>query len=107
MDLGAKPLRVLIDITLPLLAPGMVAGWLLSFTLSLDDLVIASFVTGPGATTLPILIYSRVRLGLRPDINALATIIILVVAIGVLLAAWIMFRQQKQRELELNMSEET
>ncbi len=107
MDLGAKPLRVLIDITLPLLAPGMVAGWLLSFTLSLDDLVIASFVTGPGATTLPILIYSRVRLGLRPDINALATIIILVVAIGVLLAAWIMFRQQKQRELELSMSEET
>ena len=107
MDLGAKPLRVLIDITLPLLAPGMVAGWLLSFTLSLDDLVIASFVTGPGATTLPILIYSRVRLGLRPDINALATIIILVVAIGVLLAAWIMFRQQKQRALELSMSEET
>jgi len=105
-DLGAKPLRVLIDITLPLLAPGMMAGWLLSFTLSLDDLVIASFVTGPGATTLPILIYSRVRLGLRPDINALATIIILVVAIGVLLAAWIMFRQQKQRALELSMSEE-
>jgi putrescine transport system permease protein len=105
-DLGAKPLRVLIDITLPLLAPGMLAGWLLSFTLSLDDLVIASFVTGPGATTLPILIYSRVRLGLRPDINALATIIILVVAIGVLLAAWIMFRQQKQRALELSMSEE-
>ncbi|MDH3859428.1 MAG: putrescine ABC transporter permease PotI, partial [Gammaproteobacteria bacterium] len=61
---------------------------------------------GPGATTLPILIYSRVRLGLRPDINALATIIILVVAIGVLLAAWIMFRQQKQRALELSMSEE-
>jgi len=91
---------------LPLLAPGMLAGWLLSFTLSLDDLVIASFVTGPGATTLPILIYSRVRLGLRPDINALATIIILVVAIGVLVAAWIMFRQQKQRELELSMSEE-
>ena len=105
-DLGAKPLRVLIDITLPLLAPGMLAGWLLSFTLSLDDLVIASFVTGPGATTLPILIYSRVRLGLRPDINALATIIIVVVAIGVLLAAWIMFRQQKQRALELNMGEE-
>jgi putrescine transport system permease protein len=107
MDLGAKPLRVLIDITLPLLAPGMFAGWLLSFTLSLDDLVIASFVTGPGATTLPILIYSRVRLGLRPDINALATIIILVVAIGVLVAAWIMFRQQKQRELELKMNEES
>ncbi|MCP4979867.1 MAG: ABC transporter permease subunit [Gammaproteobacteria bacterium] len=105
-DLGAKPFRILIDITLPLLAPGMVAGWLLAFTLSLDDLIIASFVSGPGAVTLPMLIYSRVKLGLRPDINALATIIILAVAIGVLLAAWIMFRQQKQRELELKMSEE-
>ena len=105
-DLGSKPFRVLTDITLPLLAPGMLAGWLLSFTLSLDDLIIASFVSGPGSVTLPMLIYSRVRLGLRPDINALATIIILVVAIGVLIAAWIMFRQQKQRELELQMSGE-
>ncbi len=102
-DLGAKPLRVLIDITLPLLAPGMVAGWLLAFTLSLDDLIIASFVTGPEAVTLPILIYSRIRLGLRPDINALATIIILVVAIGVLIAGYIMLRQQRQRELDLSM----
>ncbi len=106
-DLGAKPFRVLTDITLPLLAPGMLAGWLLAFTLSLDDLIIATFVSGPGAVTLPMLIYSRVRLGLRPDINALATLIILVVAIGVLIAAWIMFRQQKQRELELKMSEES
>lgn len=105
-DLGAKPFRILTDITLPLLAPGMVAGWLLSFTLSLDDLIIASFVSGPGAVTLPMLIYSRVKLGLRPDINALATIIILTVAIGVLLAAWIMFRQQKQRELDLKMTTE-
>ncbi len=106
-DLGAKPFRILTDITLPLLTPGMIAGWLLAFTLSLDDLIIASFVSGPGAVTMPMLIYSRVKLGLRPDINALATIIILVVAIGVLLAAWIMFRQQKQRELELKMSEES
>lgn len=103
-DLGAKPFRVLTDITLPLLAPGMVAGWLLSFTLSLDDLIIASFVSGPGSVTLPMLIYSRVRLGLRPDINALATIIILVVAIGVLIAAWIMFRQQKQRQLDQQLT---
>ena len=95
LDLGAKPLRVLMDITLPRLAPGMLAGWLLAFTLSLDDLVIASFVTGPGSSTLPILIYSRIRLGLRPDINALATIIILTVAIGVAVAAWLMLRQQK------------
>jgi putrescine transport system permease protein len=76
----------------------------LSFTLSLDDLIIASFVSGPGAVTMPMLIYSRIRLGLRPDINALATIIILTVAIGVVLAAWIMFRQQKRRELEMQMS---
>ncbi len=103
-DLGAKPFRVLIDITLPLLAPGMLAGWLLSFTLSLDDLIIASFVSGPGAVTLPMLIYSRVRLGLRPDINALATIIILVVAVGVLLAGYILLRQQRQRELEQSMT---
>ncbi len=105
-DLGAKPLRVLTDITLPLIAPGMVAGWLLSFTLSLDDLIIASFVTGPGSTTLPILIYSRVKVGLRPDINALATIIILIVAIGVLVAGYIMLRQQRQRELDMRMTAE-
>ena len=95
-DLGSKPLRVLWDITLPQLAPGMLAGWLLAFTLSLDDLVIASFVSGPGATTLPMLIYSRVRVGLRPDINALATIIIITVAIGVCIAAWILMRKRKK-----------
>ncbi len=103
-DLGAKPLRVLMDITLPILAPGMIAGWLLAFTLSLDDLVIASFVTGPGTNTLPILIYSRVRLGLRPDINALATIIIVTVAIGVCIAAWIMFRAERQRVKDMQIA---
>ena len=96
LDLGAKPFRVLTDITLPRLAPGMIAGWLLAFTLSLDDLVIASFVTGPGANTLPILIFSRIRVGLRPDINALATIIILFVAVCVAIAALIMFQQQRR-----------
>ena len=104
MDLGGKPFRVLIDITLPLLAPGMMAGWLLAFTLSLDDLVIASFVSGPGANTLPILIYSRIRLGLRPDINALATIIIVIGAISVFIAGWLMLRQQKQRERDMQMA---
>ncbi len=104
MDLGAKPLRVLKDITFPLLAPGMLAGWLLAFTLSLDDLVIASFVTGPGSTTLPIMIYSRIRTGMKPDINALATIIIITVAIGVLVAAWIMFRQEKQKDRDMQMA---
>ena len=106
LDLGAKPFRVLIDITLPLLAPGMVAGWLLAFTLSLDDLIIATFVSGPGANTLPMLIYSRVRLGLRPDINALATIIIVIVAIGVLIAGWLILRQQRLRERDMQMSAE-
>jgi putrescine transport system permease protein len=103
-DLGARPFRVLLDITFPLLAPGMLAGWLLAFTLSLDDLVIASFTTGPGSNTLPILIYSRVRLGLKPDINALATIIILTVTIGVLIFGWIMLRQQKQRDRDMHMA---
>ncbi len=100
LDLGAKPFKVLTAITLPRLAPGMISGWLLAFTLSLDDLVIASFVTGPGANTLPILIFSRIRLGLRPDINALATIIILFVAVCVALAALLMFYQQKRQELD-------
>ena len=83
MDLGAKPARVIWDITLPIILPAMVSGWLLAFTLSLDDLVISSFVSGPGATTLPMLIFSKVRLGVSPDINALATILILMVTVGV------------------------
>jgi putrescine transport system permease protein len=95
-DLGARPLRVLVDITLPLLAPGMLAGWLLAFTLSFDDLVISSFVSGPGANTLPMYIYSRVKLGVKPDINALAAIIIFLVALGVLASAFLM--QQRQRK---------
>ena len=82
----------------------MLAGWLLAFTLSLDDLVIASFVSGPGSSTLPMLIYSRVKLGLKPDINALATMIILAVAIGVLIAGWILIRQQKQRQRDAQLA---
>jgi putrescine transport system permease protein len=88
MDLGGRPLRVVFDITLPLIAPAMVAGWLLAFTLSLDDLVIASFVSGPGGSTLPMLIFSKVKLGVTPDINALATLIIGIVTAGVLIAWW-------------------
>jgi len=88
-DLGCRPLRVVFDVTLPLIAPAMLAGWLLSFTLSLDDLVIASFVSGPGGSTLPMLIFSKVKLGVTPDINALATLIIAFVTIGVLLAWWV------------------
>jgi putrescine transport system permease protein len=87
MDLGGRPFRVVIDITLPLIAPAMVAGWLLAFTLSLDDLVLASFVSGPGGSTLPMLIFSKVKLGVTPDINALATVVIVLISLGVL-AAW-------------------
>ncbi len=104
-DLGAKPFKVLTAITIPRLAPALVSSWLLAFTLSLDDLVIASFVTGPGANTLPILIFSRIRLGLRPDINALATIIILVVALCVAIVALIMYRQHKRDLLDQQLAE--
>jgi putrescine transport system permease protein len=97
MDLGGRPVRVLLDITLPIISPAIVAGWLLAFTLSLDDLVIASFVSGPGATTLPMLIFSKVRLGVTPDVNALASLIIAAVTCGVVAAGVILRRQHRQR----------
>lgn len=96
MDLGARPVRVFFDITLPVIAPALVAGWLLAFTLSLDDLVVASFVTGPGASTLPMVIFSKVRLGVSPEVNALATIIIGLVALGVGIASWQMHRSARR-----------
>jgi putrescine transport system permease protein len=92
-DLGAPPWKVLGVVTLPLIAPALATGWLLAFTLSLDDLVIASFVTGPSATTLPMAIYSSVRLGVSPQINALATLFILAVALLVGLASWLGLRR--------------
>ncbi|MFP6852973.1 MAG: ABC transporter permease subunit [Pseudomonadales bacterium] len=100
MDLGGRPYRVAIDVTLPLIAPAMVAGWLLAFTLSLDDLVIASFVSGPGANTLPMVIFSKVKLGVAPDINALATLIITVIGIGVVIAGFVMQRRERARITE-------
>jgi len=96
MDLGGRPFRVFFDITVPMIAPAMISGWLLAFTLSLDDVVIASFVSGPGATTLPMLIFSKVRLGVTPDINALATVIILLVSLVVIAAAWVTGRQARR-----------
>ena len=89
MDLGCTPARTFLTVTLPLIAPAVVAGFLLAFSLSLDDLVIASFTTGPGATTLPMRIYSEVRLGVKPEINAICTILVTVVAIAIFAAAWI------------------
>jgi putrescine transport system permease protein len=97
-DLGGTPFGVTLDITLPLIMPALVSGWLLSFTLSLDDLVITSFVSGPGASTLPLLIYSKVKLGLTPDINALATLIIAIVSVCVTIAGWLMFRHPDARQ---------
>lgn len=104
-DLGAGPTRAFLEITLPLISPAIVSSWLLSFTLSLDDLVISSFVTGPGATTLPMLIYSKVKLGVSPDINALASLIIGVVGSCVVFAGWLMRRSEQRHELEMRMAE--
>jgi putrescine transport system permease protein len=100
MDLGARPLKVFLVITLPIIAPSLVAGWLLAFTLSIDDVVISSFVTGPGATTLPIVVFSKVRLGVSPEINALATVVVSLVSIGIVVAGRIMQRQERERERE-------
>ncbi len=98
MDLGCPPLRTFLIITLPLIAPAIAAGWMLAFSLSLDDLVIASFTTGPGATTLPIRIYSEVRLGVKPEINAICTIMIAIVAIGTIAASLLAKRGAVRRE---------
>jgi putrescine transport system permease protein len=104
MDLGSRPWQVLADITLPIISPAIFSGWLLAFTISLDDVVITNFTTGPGATTLPILVWSKVKLGVTPDINALATLIILIVAIGVALAGYIMDHASKRRKKDIQMA---
>lgn len=95
-DLGARPVQVFFDITLPSIAPALVAGWLLAFTLSLDDLVIASFVSGPGSSTLPMVVFSKVRLGVSPEINALATLMIGAVGLGIMIATYLMLRQSRR-----------
>jgi putrescine transport system permease protein len=97
MDLGARPWKVFALITLPLIAPALAAGWLLAFTLSLDDLVISSFTSGPGASTLPMVVYSKVKLGVTPEINALATLIVLLVTVTVSIAGWLLHRQQRTK----------
>jgi putrescine transport system permease protein len=97
LDLGAKPYKVFFKITLPIIMPALCAAWLLAFTLSLDDLVVASFVTGPGATTLPMAIYASIRTGVSPEINALATLIVLFISLGIAMAAIIMNRKRNDR----------
>lgn len=98
LDLGCPPVKTFFRITLPLILPAVVSGWMLAFTLSLDDLVIASFTTGPGATTLPIKIYSQVRLGVTPEINAVCTILISIVTLGVIVASIGTKRRELQRQ---------
>jgi putrescine transport system permease protein len=104
MDLGARPATVFFRITLPLIAPAILSGWLLAFTLSWDDLVITQFVAGPGSSTLPMVIFSKVRLGVSPDVNALATLMVTLVALGIVVSAvWMRF-QAKRRERDEQMA---
>jgi putrescine transport system permease protein len=104
LDLGARPATVFFRITLPLIMPALVSGWLLAFTLSWDDVVISQFVAGPGSSTLPMEIFSRVRRGVSPDINALATIMVLIVATGVVLSTLYMKREERRRQREEQMA---
>lgn len=97
MDLGSRPWQVMFDITLPVISPAILSGWLLAFTISLDDVVITAFTTGPGSTTLPLLIWSQVKLGVTPDINALATLMVVTVGLGVIAAGIILNRAEKRR----------
>ena len=106
MDLGATRLRAFMEITLPIIAPALISGWLLSFTLSLDDLVISSFVAGPGSSTLPMVIYSKVKLGVSPDMNALASLVIMVVSMGVVVAGVMMRRAERQAMRDRRLAEQ-
>ena len=98
MDLGATPVKTFLQVTLPVIAPAIISGWMLAFTLSMDDLVISNFTSGPGATTLPMKIYSQVRLGVTPEINAACTILIAVVTVGVIAASILNKRREVQRQ---------
>lgn len=105
MDLGSTPAQAFLEVTLPIIAPALLSSWLLSFTLSLDDLVISSFVSGPGASTLPMVIYSKVKLGVSPDVNALASLIICIVGSCVIAAGYFMRRAERQRLLDMQVAE--
>ena len=104
MDLGANRLKVFFVITLPIIAPALLSGWLMAFTLSLDDLVISSFTSGPSSTTLPMKIFSSVRMGVSPKINALASLMIMFVSIAAVLAWWSMWRSEKRRQRDMQLA---
>ena len=97
MDLGSRLWQVMKDVTLPVIFPAILSGWLLAFTISMDDVAITNFTTGPGTTTLPILIWSKDKLGVTPDVNAMATLTVLVVGLCVFTACWVMNRAEKRR----------
>lgn len=101
MDLGARPAQVFWLVTLPMIAQSLVSAWLLTFTISLDDVVISAFLSGPGSTTMPLVIFSRARLGLNPSVNAVATLIVAVVAVGVVVASWLIARAERRRSMEM------
>ena len=101
MDLGARPHQVFWLVTLPMIAQSLASAWLLTFTISLDDVVLSAFLTGPGATTMPLVIFSRARLGLNPSVNAVATIIVVVVALGVIAASYLIARAERRRQQEM------
>jgi len=101
MDLGARPHQVFRLVTLPMITQSMLSAWLLTFTLSLDDVVLSAFLSGPGATTMPLVIFSRARLGLSPSVNAIATVVVVVVAIGVVAASYAIARAERRRQLEM------
>jgi putrescine transport system permease protein len=104
MDLGARPVTVFLRITLPLIVPAVVSGWLLAFTISWDDVVVSQFVAGPSSTTLPMVIFSKVRLGVSPDVNALATLMVLIVALGIVISSIWMHALAKRRERESQLA---
>ena len=104
MDLGANRVKVFFVITLPIIMPALMSGWLLAFTLSLDDVVISSFVAGPDSTTLPMKIFSSVRLGLNPKINALATLLVAVVSVAAMLGWWIGLREERRRIRDMQLA---
>jgi putrescine transport system permease protein len=104
MDLGASPARAFLEVTLPIISPAIISSWLLCFTLSLDDLVISSFVAGPGASTLPMVIYSKVKLGVSPDINALASLIVCAVGVCIIAAGYLMARSDRRRAQEAQLA---
>ncbi len=101
MNLGARPAQVFFLVTMPMIAPSLLSAWLLTFTLSLDDVVLSAFLSGPGATTMPLVIFSRARLGLSPSINAVATVIIVVVSIAVIVASYLIARAERRRSQEM------